>query len=312
MKRSIVVVGSSNTDMILKLERIPRPGETLLGGVFHMVQGGKGANQAVAASKCGGEVSFVAKVGNDSFGTSAMSGLKESGIDTGNILRDGKESSGIALIFVDTKGENAIGVAPGSNANLSVKDIQSVDERIARAKILLLQLEIPLETIQAAVNIAYQHNVDIILNPAPSQRLPKELLQKITILTPNVTEAEHLTGIAIKTENDLHRCAQNLLESGVRNVIITLGIKGAFIATKTIREIIPSFKVEAIDSTAAGDVFNGALAVELSNGQDLKDAVRFANAAAAISVTRLGAQTSIPSRDEVEKMLSKQLTNAIQ
>ncbi|MDP1676519.1 MAG: ribokinase [Bacteroidota bacterium] len=307
MNNSIVVIGSSNTDMILKMKEIPRPGETIIGGTFFTAQGGKGANQAVAAAKCGGNVTFVAKIGNDMFGNNAILGYEECGIDVQHISRDTDVATGIALIFVDGKGENAIGVASGANARLLPPDIHRVREVISNASIVLMQLEIPLETIMAVAEIAHKKNIRIILNPAPSQHLPNELLSKISILTPNETEVEQLTGVSISNVDDALRAGEILLKKGIECAIITLGSKGAIVVTKEFSEKISSFKVNAIDTTAAGDTFNGALAVELANGNSIRDAIRFANAAAAISVTRIGAQSSVPNRAEVEQLLSEQL-----
>ncbi|MDD8017212.1 MAG: ribokinase [Bacteroidota bacterium] len=307
MNNSIVVIGSSNTDMILKMKEIPRPGETIIGGTFFTAQGGKGANQAVAAAKCGGKVSFIAKIGTDVFGDNAVQGYKEIGIDVKNIIRDKDTASGIALIFVDGKGENAIGVASGSNALLLPKDIHCVRDSISSASVLLMQLEIPLDSIIAAADIAHEKHIRIILNPAPSQHLPDHLLSKISIITPNETEAEQLTGIRVLNMDDALNAGEALLKKGVKCAIITLGSKGAIVVTKEFFEVFSPFKVDAIDTTAAGDTFNGALAVELANGSDIRDAVRFASAAAAISVTRLGAQSSVPNRNEVEQLLSEQL-----
>ncbi|MFA6438799.1 MAG: ribokinase [Bacteriovoracaceae bacterium] len=307
MNNSIVVIGSSNTDMILKVKEIPRPGETIIGGTFFTAQGGKGANQAVAAACCGGNVSFIAKIGNDQFGDIAIQGYEKNGINTNNIVRDNSTASGIALIFVDAKGENAIGVASGSNAHLAVEDIYSVQNVISNAAVLLMQLEIPLDAIIAAAEIAHKKHIRIILNPAPSQQLPDHLLSKISIITPNETEAEQLTGIAVVNEEDALNAGEALLKKGVECVIVTLGARGAIVVTNEYFEVISSFKVKAVDTTAAGDTFNGALAVELANGSTIRDAVRFANAAAAVSVTRIGAQSSVPSRNEVERLLSEQL-----
>ena len=305
MNDSIVVIGSSNTDMVLKMKTIPRLGETIIGGEFFSAQGGKGANQAVAAARCGGKVSFIAKVGSDSFGDNAIKEYSAHGIDVKNIIRDQNTASGIALIFVDDKGENTIGVASGANARLLPHDIHCLDEVISNASVLLMQLEIPLETIIAAAEIAHKKNIRIILNPAPSQHLPDHLLSKISIITPNETEAEQLTGIPVLNTEDALNAGERLLKKGVECVIVTLGAKGAIVVTNEFFEVISSFKVNAVDTTAAGDTFNGALAVELANGNNIRDAVRFANAAAALSVTRNGAQTSIPSRNEVEQLLAK-------
>jgi ribokinase len=306
MKNRIVVVGSSNTDMIIKTAKIPSPGETILGGEFHMAAGGKGANQAVAAARAGGDVAFIARVGTDIFGKKAIEGFIHDGIDLKHVYKDRQAASGIALIIVGADGENSIAVASGANSNLSIDDIRRAERAISSAKILLMQLETPLETVRKAAEIAVRNNVPVILNPAPAKLLDDRLLRQIAILTPNETETEILTGIKIKKESDMAKAAQGLLNNrGVQAVLITLGSKGVFVATKTgkIRRIISAFKVKAVDTTAAGDVFNGALAVALAEGRPLLDAARFANAAAALSVTKLGAQPSAPYRKDINKLL---------
>ncbi len=302
--KKIVVVGSSNTDMIIKAPRIPKPGETVLGGRFSMAPGGKGAIQAVAAARAGGDVVFVARVGSDFFGERAIKSFNLDKIDAGLIPKDREEPSGIALVFVDEAGQNSIAVAAGANAKLSRKDIEKSADAIASADILLMQLEIPMDTVLAAAQIASANDVPVILNPAPAQKLSPKLLRYISILTPNEFEAEVLTGIKISDDRSAGAAADSLLTQGVETVLITLGPRGAFLATKGIRELVRGFSVRAVDSTGAGDVFCGALAVALSEDRQMRDAVAFANAAAAISVTRLGAQPSIPRRREIEKFLS--------
>jgi len=303
--RKIVVVGSSNTDMIIKMKRIPRPGETILGGEFHMAAGGKGANQAVAAARAGGQVAFIARVGNDVFGKKAVEGFILNGIDVRYIFKDRRAASGIALIMVGADGENSIAVASGANSYLATEDIRRAEPAIASAGILLMQLETPLETVRKAAEIAAANSIPVILNPAPARPLDSRLLRHISILTPNETETEILTGVKIKKESDMVRAARRLLKMGLRSVFITLGSRGVFVASEAdkIRRIIPAFKVKAVDSTAASDVFNGALAVALAEGQPLLDAAAFANAAAALSVTKLGAQPSVPFRKDIKKFL---------
>jgi len=306
-KRKIAVVGSSNTDMIIKTAKIPRPGETILGGEFHMAAGGKGANQAVAAARAGGDVAFIARIGNDIFGKKAVEGFIRDGIDVKYVYKDRRAASGIAVIIVGADGENSIAVASGANANLTPEDVRLAERAISSAKILLMQLETPLETVREAAEIAAAYRVPVILNPAPAKALDDHLLRRISILTPNETEMEMLTGIKIRKESDMARASQKLLNKGVRAVFITLGSKGAFVASETgkIRRIIPAFKVKAVDTTAAGDVFNGALAVALAEGRPLLEAARFANAAAAFSVTKMGAQPSAPRRKDIENFLGK-------
>jgi len=295
-----VVIGSSNTDMVIRSERLPAPGETVLGGEFFMNPGGKGANQAVAAARLGGTVSLVTKTGNDLFGREARKGFEESGIDTGYLLVDGEAPSGVALIMVDASGENTIAVAPGANGRLSAKDIEENIEVLRGAKYVLMQLEIPLETVEHAARLARESGVKVILNPAPAQELPDELLRSLYLITPNQSESRMLTGVEVKDDKTAERSAQALRKRGVENVIITLGADGAYILTDEIGERVPAPAVEARDTTAAGDTFNGALAVALAEEKRMIDAVRFANRAAAWSVTRMGAQSSTPARSELE------------
>jgi ribokinase len=301
MKAKIVVVGSSNTDMILKLDRIPKPGETILGGEFITAAGGKGANQATAAAKAGGAVTFIARVGQDMFGEQAVAGFVESGINVDHVQRD-KSPSGVALIFVAKDGENSIGVGGGANGRLSPADIKKAKAAFASATAVIMQLETPLDTVQAAADLAHSKGAMVILNPAPAQKLPDSLPKKVSILTPNETEAELLTGIKVTDDASCAKAADALLRKGVKTVIITLGSRGSYVATAKSKEMVPGFKVKPVDTTAAGDTFNGALAVALAEGKSMNDAVRFANAAGAISVTRMGAQPSAPKRSEIEKL----------
>jgi ribokinase len=307
--KTIIVVGSSNTDMIIQLDRIPRPGETILGGEFTSAAGGKGANQAVGAARAGGQVTFIARVGQDMFGDQAVAGFIKEGIDTDHVLRDKSRPSGVALIFVAKDGENSIAVAGGANGELSPTDVGKAKNLFASAGMLVMQLETPLATVQAAADLAARAGVRVILNPAPARTLPDKLLKKVAIITPNETEAELLTGIKVDSEAAASKAADKLLTRGVKTVIITLGSRGAFVAGEGVRKLVPGFKVKAVDTTAAGDVFNGALAVALGEGRPVIEAVRFANAAAAISVTRLGAQPSAPARKEIELLLASAKTN---
>jgi len=305
MGKNIVVVGSSNTDMIIKVPRIPKPGETVLGGEFSTAAGGKGANQAVAAARAGGRVTFIARVGEDVFGEQAVKGFKADGIDVEYVLRDRLAPSGVALIYVDALGENSIAVASGANAHLSPADVRAAEKAIASADILLMQLETPMATVHAAAEIASAHGVTLILNPAPAQPLTNELLRHISFLIPNESEAELLTGITVAGAQDAQVAADILLNRGVGNVVITLGAAGAYVANKDFSRMIPAFKVNPVDTTAAGDVFNGAFAVAISEQMPIETAARFANAAAALSVTKLGAQPSAPYRKEIDAMIAK-------
>jgi ribokinase len=289
--------------MIVRVPRVPKAGETLLGGEFSTAAGGKGANQAVAAARAGGRVAFIARLGRDSFGNEAMECLRKEGMLLSHVVRDSAHPSGVALIFVGSDGENSIAVAGGANQHLSQSDVAAARGVIARARILLLQLENPLKTVAAAARIARGAGLDVILNPAPACPLPDALLRDVSLLTPNETEASLLTGCRVNSIGSAAKAARILQGRGVGSVIITLGAKGAFVATRERAELVAGFRVKAVDTTAAGDVFNGALAVRLAEGCPLLEAVRFANAAAAISVTRLGAQPSIPTRREIDSML---------
>jgi len=304
MPGRIVVVGSSNTDMIIQCERIPRPGETVLGGRFSMAAGGKGANQAVAAARAGGEVTFVARVGDDLFGENAIAGFRRDGIDVAHVLKTPDAASGIALIMVDRGGENSIAVASGANGLLTPADVEASEPALAGAACALAQLEVPIDAVQRAMELAFRKGIRTILNPAPARELPDALLGMVSILTPNETEAELLTGLPVRDEADAVRAASRLAERGPRTILITLGARGVYVHDPEWSGTVPGFPVEAVDTTAAGDVFNGALAAALSEGKSLRDAVRFGCAAAAISVTRLGAQPSAPTRPEIEEFLA--------
>ena len=303
--KKIIVIGSSNTDMVIKTEKLPTPGETILGGKFLMNPGGKGANQAVAASRLGGKVTFITKRGNDLFGNQAVGLLMREGVDTQYIVKDPELPSGVALITVDSTGENSIVVAPGSNGNLLKEDIPSVIFDTGKFEILLLQLEIPIETVEYSAVTASEHGIKVILNPAPARKLSDNLLKHTWLITPNETEAETITGVIITDIPSAERAAELIQERGVKNVIITLGEAGAYIKSENYTGLIPGIKVKPVDTTAAGDVFNGALAVAISEGSDLKDAVIFANKAASISVTRMGAQASAPYRNEINSQIHK-------
>lgn len=299
-RRQILVVGSSNTDMVIKAARLPRPGETILGGTFFMNPGGKGANQAVAIARLGGSVTFICKTGSDIFGHQSQQLFEEEGINTSYVFSDSGNPSGVALITVDEKAENCIVVASGANANLLPSDLAKAEEAIEQADLILMQLEVPMETVCFVADIAWQKGKKVILNPAPAHPLPADLLRHLYLITPNETEAEMITGVKITDESSAGEAARLLSEMGVQHVIITLGSKGALIYSDGKAEMVPALKVEAVDTTAAGDVFNGALTVALSEVRSLKEAARFACKASAISVTRVGAQSSAPYRNEVD------------
>ncbi|HVY73703.1 MAG TPA: ribokinase [Puia sp.] len=297
--KKIIVVGSTNMDMVVKTKHIPVPGETVLSGSFFMNPGGKGANQAVAVARLGGETVFISKLGNDVFGKQSFQLLDEEGIDTFYMLSDNELPSGVALITVDQAGENSIVVASGANANLFPPDLKTALDEIRNAGIILMQLEIPLETVLYVAEFAAGHGVRVILNPAPANELPEALLRRLDIITPNKTEAEMLSGIKVTSIETAKKAAKAIQEKGVKNVVVTMGPLGAILCQDGKIQVIPAPKAEAIDSTAAGDVFNGALAVAISEEKPLAEAVKFACEAAAISVTRMGAQSSIPYRNEL-------------
>lgn len=299
MNDSILVIGSSNTDIVIKTTRLPAHGETVLGGNFFMNAGGKGANQAVAAARLGGIVIFIAKTGDDIFGTQALELFQSEGIDTSHILTDAQHPSGVALITVDANAENCIVVAPGANAALTVADIKNAEQKISSANIVLMQLEVPLAVVEYAASFCKERNIKFVLNPAPACTLTDAVLKNVSVITPNQKEAEMLTNIKINDNYTAATAAKILFDKGIGTVIITMGAQGALLFDGETSEMIHSPKVEAVDTTAAGDVFNGALVVALAENKSMTDAVRFACNAAAISVTRLGAQASAPYRNEV-------------
>lgn len=294
-KKKILVIGSSNTDMTIKAARIPAPGETILGGDFKMGPGGKGANQAVAAARLGGNVTFVCKVGRDLFGENAVRGYEKEGIDTSHILYSEKPS-GVALIMVDASGENVISVAPGANGDMTVEDIRSMRDIIISADYLILQLEIPVAAVLEAAKIAHNAGVYVILNPAPATKLPEEIFGYLSLITPNQTEAALMTGI----KEDIDAAMNELSLMGVKNILFTLGSKGSAVWTGSEALIVPAQKVNAVDATAAGDTFCGALCVAMSEGLSLKDAAEFATKASALTVQKMGAQESIPHRKDIK------------
>ena len=299
-KQNILVIGSSNTDMVIRTEHLPLPGETVIGGTFFMNPGGKGANQAVAVARLGGQVAFVCKTGSDIFGHQAQQLFSEEGIDSSYVFSDTKNPSGVALITVDTHAENCIVVAPGANAHLTVADLKHSARAVEKADIVLLQLEIPMETVEEAAVMARRLGKKVVLNPAPASKLSPRLLESLYVITPNETESEMISGIHIVDGASAEAAARKIASMGVPNVIVTLGTRGALVFDGTDCEIVPACKVQAVDTTAAGDVFNGALVVALAEGRSLTEAARFACKASAISVTRVGAQSSVPYRTEVD------------
>jgi ribokinase len=301
---NIVVIGSSNTDMIVQTPHIPKPGETILGGTFSTAAGGKGANQAVSCARAGGRVTFVARVGKDMFGEQALQGFRAAGINVDYVGQDPVAPSGVALIIVDEQGENSIAVASGANGNLSVADVEAAQGAVSSAGIVLMQLEVPIETVEAGARMARAQGAQVILNPAPAQALSDALLQDVSILTPNETEAQMLTGVAVQDEVGAQAAAEVLIKKGVDAVIITLGKAGAYVHAAEFQGMVAGFEVEPVDTTAAGDTFNGTLAVGLAEGMSLQQAVLFAHGAAALSVTKLGAQPSAPDRKTIDQFLT--------
>ncbi len=297
----ILVIGSSNTDMVVKAPRLPVGGETVTGSSFVMAAGGKGANQAVAAARLGAEVTFLTRLGPDMFGDQALDGYRREGIRTELIVRDANQHTGVALIIVDDAGENLIAVAPGANLRLRPEDVDRAAEHLRAAQVVMLQLEVPLETVRRAILLANAGGVPVILDPAPAPDRPLdgELLSGVAYLTPNETEAQRLTDIEVVDEDSARAAAARLLEAGTRHVIVTMGAKGALVADGEQMLMVPGRRVEALDSTAAGDAFNGGLAVALARGLGLADAVREACLVGALSTTRLGAQPSLPTADEL-------------
>lgn len=305
--KRILVIGSSNTDMTIKSDNLPLPGQTILGRRFIMGPGGKGANQAVAAKRLGGNVEFICKIGHDIFGKNAADGYKKEGIDISHILYS-TEPSGVALILVDKTGENVISVAPGANGDLSVEDIESIANVIKEADYLILQLEIPTDAVIRAAKIAHEAGVYVILNPAPACKLPNELFQYISLITPNQTETELMTGVKLINEQSFITAVENFNRMGVKDVIITLGSKGSLVCYDGKNEFVPAIKVDAVDATAAGDTFCGAVCVALSQGKNLKEAAVFATKAASLTVQKMGAQDSIPSITDINMFSNQILT----
>jgi ribokinase len=295
----IVVIGSCNTDMVIKSDRLPVPGETVIGNTFMMNPGGKGANQAVAIARMGGNVTFISKTGNDLFGRQSIELYNSEGILTNYIFSDTDNPSGVALISVDANGENCILVAPGANGSLNINDIEKTRVEIETAGLLLMQLEIPMETVEYAAEIASRKGVKVILNPAPARTLSSKLLKNLYIITPNKTEAEILSGVKVYDWESAQKAANIISEKGVDIVIITLGSQGAFIKEGNRYHKIAAQKTKAVDTTAAGDTFSGTLCVGLSEGMSIVEAVIMACKASAITVTRMGAQSSIPYRREL-------------
>jgi len=304
MNKKILVVGSANVDMVVKSERFPDKGETIIGGKFYKSPGGKGANQAVAAARLGADVTFICKVGNDDFGKSSLENYRNEGIETDCIILDPEHPTGVALISVNEIGENKIVVAPGANADFTIKDLEKCKSIFKEAEFIVLQLEIPLEVIGEILKLSQQFDSKVILNPAPAQSLPEWFYRDLYLITPNQTETEQLVGITVNDESSALKAANELKSLGVKNIVITMGEKGAFVLTDDFTGMIKAPKVKVEDTTAAGDVFNGTLAVALTEYNSWKAAVNFACNSAALSVTKIGAQSSAPTLNELNALMN--------
>ncbi|HDN9021653.1 TPA: ribokinase [Aeromonas salmonicida] len=302
----LVVMGSVNADHVLRVPHFPRPGETLTGHSYQVVPGGKGANQAVAAARLGAPVSFIARIGDDAIGQQMRQGFEQDGIDVSAVELDETLPTGIAIIYVSDEGENSIGISAEANGALSPAMVKRHEAMIANAHTLLLQLEVPLESVFEAAKLARSHGTRVVLNPAPARPLPAELLALVDLITPNQTEAELLTGVKVSDKASAAQAAARFHQMGISDVMITLGSQGVYCSNARQQQLIPGFRVEAVDTTAAGDTFNGALLAAELAGADFNAAVRFAHGAAALSVTKFGAQSSIPSKVEVDAFLLAQ------
>lgn len=302
----LVVLGSINADHILNINHFPQPGETVIGKQYTVAFGGKGANQAVAAGRSGADISFIACVGDDDIGERVRQQLASDHIDTQPIEAIEDTTTGVALIFVNAEGENVIGIDAGANKAVTPEYLDRYKQQVIGASALLMQLESPLETVIAAAKIAKDNGTQVILNPAPACELPDELLARVDMITPNETEAEKLTGIKVDNNEDAARAAKALHDKGIATVIITLGSKGVWLSQNGEGKLVAGFRVKAVDTIAAGDTFNGALVTALLEGKPMDSAVRFAHAAAAIAVTRPGAQPSVPWRKEIDDFLAQQ------
>jgi len=303
MAGKVVVVGSSNIDLIMKMDRLPRPGETVTEAEFAQVFGGKGANQAVGAARAGGNVAFVSCVGDDAYGGQVIENLKRDGIDTRHVSQEEGVASGTALIMIDAGGENCISVAPGANYRLTPAHVDRARDVIEEATVVIAQCEILPETLDHVIDLGFRLGKLVLLNLAPARPLNDTSLGKLGALAVNETEAEFLTGLPVTTDAEVQAAAGALLARGPKIAIVTLGARGAWVAVEGHQGLVPGFEVDPVDTTAAGDVHCGALAVGLVEGQALLDAVAFANAAAALSATKLGAQPSAPSRGEIDALV---------
>jgi ribokinase len=303
MRPKITVIGSSNTDLVATVLKLPSPGETVMGNDFIIAPGGKGANQAVAIARIGGDVTFIAKIGTDDNGNQSLKNFKKDGINTEFVFQTDEVPSGVALIFVDKNGENMLVPVPGANGKLCPDDIDKARKAIENANIIVLQLEVPLETVEHAINVAYKANVSIVLNPAPGRKLEPSIIKMVSYITPNETEAEILTDIKVIDDSSAQEAGKRLLEFGAKTAIITLGKRGVMIVNPDDSYLVPAFVVDAVDATAAGDAFTGGFAYAIATGKDIKSSARFGNAVAGLTVTKMGAQPSMPTKDELDEFL---------
>jgi ribokinase len=300
----VVVFGSFAADLTSRADKLPKPGETIIGSSFKIGPGGKGSNQGVAAKRAGADMTMITKVGKDVFGKIALDFYENEGMDTKNVFIDEDLETGTALIMVDENtAENQILVVSGACGNITEDDIKSVEHIISKAGIILMQLEINTDATQRVVDLAYKHGVKVVLNPAPAMPISENVLSKVSIATPNEHEAEALTGIKVTNEETADKAAQRLMEMGVENVVITLGKEGTYIKTKNESRCIKGLCVDAVDTTGAGDSFNGAFVTALAEGENIFNAAKFANAAGALSVTKYGTAPAMPYRVEIDKML---------
>ncbi len=300
----IAVIGSLNMDLVVRAPRLPKPGETIIGtDDLNMVPGGKGANQAYCTARLGAKVAMIGRVGDDTFGVQLINNLKKVGVDTQYIKRDADASTGIAMIVVEEGGLNSIVVSSGANGRVDLSDISQAEAAILSANLILLQLEIPIPVVIEAALLAKKHGVKVLLNPAPAQKLPDELLSLIDILIPNETETAMLSEYDIRTDDGIKKAATKLHQSGVKTIIMTRGNRGASLMAKNKIEHYPAFPIQAVDTTGAGDAFVGSFAIAFAEGKSIKESIRCGNAAGALASTKSGAQPSMPSRDDLNKML---------
>ena len=301
----VTVVGSFMYDLVATAPRRPKTGETLIGDSFGMFLGGKGANQAIAASRVGASVTMVGRLGNDLFGDQFLEKFSEEGIKTDFVIQDTENGTGVGMPLIDASGDNSIVIIPQANMALTVENIDKAESVIADSDVLVLQCEVPMEANKRAAEIANKNDTLVILNPAPARKIPDTLLSLVDIITPNESEAEILTDMPTETNSQAMEAAHHLLSKGVETVILTLGSRGSLLLTEKMEKRIPAYLVDVIDTTAAGDAFCGALAAILSNGSIIEEAIKIANAAGALAVTKLGAEPSLPTKKDIDQLINR-------